>query len=135
MRALCAGLALLVAGGCSFSEAESIPAQLLGEWELVAPDLEGRNAQTLAVEESMAGGYAGCNYYGASVRAAGGQSGRIRIEVGGMTRIWCGETIMRAEARYTQLLGLAQRYSVTEETLTLTGPGPVTLHFQRSSAE
>jgi heat shock protein HslJ len=133
MRALCFGLALLVAGGCSFSEAESIPSHLLGEWELVAPELEGRNPQTLRIGEGTSGGNAGCNYYGATVRATGGQSGRIRIDVGGMTRIGCGDTIMQAEVRFTQLLGLVQRYSVTEETLMLTGPGPVTLHFQRSS--
>ncbi len=86
-------------------------------------------------ESGELGGNAGCNNYFSNNNSAAG--GVFVAGAVGSTRKACGEPagIMEQESRFLELLGAAQVYTVSGDTLTLTVPGQEGDYVIRPSSE
>ena len=137
LAALCSPLA------CRRSEPEPEPVTELsfrprasaGVWTTVelfgspAPLGAGARPATLAFEadSARAGGFLGCNRYGASYSVAGDS-----IDFGPIvsTKMACAEG-MELERRVSEALEAASRFEMTGDTLVLYGPAGVVARFER----
>jgi heat shock protein HslJ len=103
------------------SIAQAAPVGLSGVWRVVSIDgapPPGRAGVTLNFEPGgRLSGQAPCNRYHAGYRI---EADRIIFSSGALTRMFCGEEIMRAEQRFMEILGGGADWRLSGDALTLT---------------
>lgn len=105
------------------------------EWELVSLDGDtqvgeviGGHAVTIGFQDTEVSGSAGCNGYGGTYQVSGS---RITFSELVSTLMACeSDGVMAVEQAFLQALGSADQFSVSGNTLTITGGGH-TLIFER----
>lgn len=100
--------------------AGAAPGGISGAWWVVSIDgapPAGRAGVTLDFEsDGRVSGQAPCNRFHAGYRI---EADRITFSTGALTRMFCGEDIMRAEQRFMQILGGGSGWRISGNTLTL----------------
>jgi len=97
-------------------------------WRLESGNLDARAVPvlethpiTLVLDEDGAGGTSACNHYSAGYSISGGELSFDQII---QTEMACTpDEVMESEARFLETLSLVETFTVTEDSLTLSGDG------------